>query len=40
MGTEDLPEAKVTATLSQGLLLDYGRHVLTLAGWLPTTLRP
>ena len=34
MGTEDLPEAEVSATLSQWLLLDYGRHVLTLAGWL------
>jgi hypothetical protein len=34
MGTEDLPEAEVNATLSQWLLLDYGRHVLTLAAWL------
>jgi len=32
--TEGLPEADVQATLSQWLLLDYGRHVLTLAGWL------
>jgi hypothetical protein len=34
MGTEDLPEAEVNATLSQWLLLDYGRHVLTLVAWL------
>ena len=34
MSTEDLLEAKVNATLSQWLLLDYGRHVLTLAAWL------
>jgi hypothetical protein len=33
-GTEGLPEAEVRAALSQWLLLDYGRHVLTLAGWL------
>src|SRR5215207_10895467 len=33
-GTEGLPEAKVQAALSQWLVLDYGRHVLTLAGWL------
>ena len=33
-GTEGLPEAEVQAALSQWLLLDYGRHVLTLAGWL------
>jgi hypothetical protein len=33
-GTEGLPEAEVQAVLSQWLLLDYGRHVLTLAGWL------
>jgi hypothetical protein len=32
--TEDLPEAEVQATLSQWLLLDYGRHGLTLAAWL------
>ena len=32
--TEDLPEAEVQATLSQWLLLDYGRHALTLAAWL------
>jgi len=33
-GTEGLPEAEVRAALSQWLFLDYGRHVLTLAGWL------
>jgi hypothetical protein len=33
-GTEGLPEAEVQAALSQWLLLDYGRHVLTLAAWL------
>jgi hypothetical protein len=33
-GTEGLPEAEVQAALSQWMLLDYGRHVLTLAGWL------
>ena len=33
-GTEGLPEAEVQAALSQWLFLDYGRHVLTLAGWL------
>jgi hypothetical protein len=33
-GTEDLSQAEVQATLSQWLFLDYGRHVLTLAGWL------
>ena len=33
-GTESLPEAEVQAALSQWLLLDYGRHVLTLVGWL------
>ena len=33
-GAEGLPEAEVQAALSQWLLLDYGRHVLTLAGWL------
>ncbi len=33
-GTEALPQAEVQAALSQWLLLDYGRHVLTLAGWL------
>ena len=34
MGTEELSQAEVRATLSQWLLLDYGRHLLTLAGWL------
>ena len=34
MGTEDLPEAEVTATLSQWRRRNYGRHVLTLAAWL------
>ena len=34
MGTADLSQAEVEAVLSQWLLLDYGRHVLTLAGWL------
>ena len=33
-GTEGLPEAEVQAALSQWLLLDYGRHGLTLAAWL------
>ncbi len=33
-GTENLPQTEVAATLSQWMLLDYGRHVLTLAGWL------
>jgi hypothetical protein len=33
-GTEGLPQAEVQATLSRWLFLDYGRHVLTLAGWL------
>jgi hypothetical protein len=33
-GTEGLPEVEVRAALSQWLFLDYGRHVLTLAGWL------
>jgi hypothetical protein len=33
-GTEGLPEVEVQAALSQWLLLDYGRHILTLAGWL------
>ena len=32
--TEDLDEAEVQAALSQWLLLDYGRHALTLAAWL------
>jgi hypothetical protein len=34
MGAEELSQAEVKATLSQWLLLDYGRHLLTLAGWL------
>jgi hypothetical protein len=34
MNVEDLPQSEVKAALSQWLLLDYGRHVLTLAGWL------
>jgi anthrone oxygenase-like protein len=34
MGTEDLPEAEVKATLSQWRRLNYGRHVLTLGAWL------
>ncbi len=33
-GTEGMPEAEVQAALSQWLLLDYGRHVLTLGAWL------
>lgn len=34
MGAEGLSQAEVTATLSRWMLLDYGRHVLALAGWL------
>jgi len=34
MNVEDLLQSEVNAALSQWLLLDYGRHVLTLAGWL------
>ena len=34
MSTEDLPQPEVNAALSHWLLLDYGRHVLTLTGWL------
>jgi hypothetical protein len=34
MEAEDLSQAEVNAALSQWLLLDYGRHVLTLVGWL------
>jgi hypothetical protein len=34
MGTEGLADADVKAVLSQWLLLNHGRHVLTLAGWL------
>ena len=33
-GTKDLPQVEVQEALSQWLLLDYGRHVLTLAAWL------
>ena len=33
-GTENLPQAEVQDALSQWMLLDYGRHVLTLTGWL------
>jgi len=33
-GTEDLLQAEVQEALSQWLLLDCGRHVLTLAAWL------
>jgi hypothetical protein len=32
--TEEMPQAEVQAALSQWLLLDYGRHALTLAAWL------
>jgi hypothetical protein len=34
MGTEGLADADVKATLSQWLLMNHGRHVLTLTGWL------
>jgi hypothetical protein len=34
MGTEVLANADVKAALSQWLLMNHGRHVLTLAGWL------
>ena len=34
MGTEDLPEAEVKATLRQWRFRNYGRHVLTLGAWL------
>ncbi len=33
-GTDNLPQTEVAATLSQWMLLDYGRHGLTLAEWL------
>jgi hypothetical protein len=33
--TEELDEAEVNATLSQWLLLDYGRHALTYSGEKP-----
>ena len=32
--SSELPEAEVKATLSQWLLFNHGRHVLTLSGWL------
>lgn len=34
MGTEALARAEVEVALSQWMLLNHGRHVLTLAGWL------
>jgi hypothetical protein len=34
MGTENLSEAEVKATLSQWRRRNYGRHVLTLGAWL------
>ena len=34
MGAENLPEKEIKAGLSQWLLLNHGRHALTLAGWL------
>jgi hypothetical protein len=34
MGTERLAGADVRAALSQWLLMNHGRHVVTLAGWL------
>lgn len=34
MGTEGLGYADIRAALSQWLLMNHGRHVLTLAGWL------
>jgi hypothetical protein len=34
MGTEDLPEAEVKATLSKWRRRNQGRHVLTLGAWL------
>lgn len=34
MGAEGLSQAEVDATLSQWLLMDYGRHVLTISGWI------
>ncbi len=34
MGTKDLPDAEVKATLSQWRLRNYARHVLTLGAWL------
>lgn len=34
MGAEGLPQGEIDAALSQWMLLDHGRHVLTFAGWL------
>jgi hypothetical protein len=34
MGAEILPEAEVKATLGQWMLMNHGRHALTLTGWL------
>lgn len=34
MGAEGLPTADIKSALSQWLLMNHGRHVLTLAGWL------
>jgi hypothetical protein len=34
MGAETIPQAEVEATLSQWLLLNHGRHVLTATAWL------
>lgn len=34
MGSDAMAEADVRAGLSQWLLMNHGRHVLTLAGWL------
>jgi hypothetical protein len=34
MSTEDLSDIHVKAALSQWLLMNHARHVLTLAGWL------
>jgi len=34
MGADSLPEAEITAALSQWQLINHGRHVLVLLGWL------
>jgi hypothetical protein len=34
MSTESLANADIKVALSQWLLMNHGRHVLTLAGWL------
>jgi hypothetical protein len=34
MSTEGLADGDIKAALSQWLLMNHGRHVLTLAGWL------